>query len=70
MKIIGLLQLVLGIVAAILTVLRPDQIGWAGIFAAATAILSGAAFTAVGYRCTIQNLSRVANSNCNNNNYC
>ncbi len=49
MKIIGLLQLALAIVAAVVTVMRPALFGWSGLFAAATAALTGAVFAAVGY---------------------
>ncbi len=50
MKIIGFLLMVVGIVGIIVTILQPALFGWSGIFAGATAILTGAVFASIGYR--------------------
>ena len=46
MKIIGLLLLAVGITGIILTVLLPAELGYAGIIAGVTAILTGIVFLA------------------------
>nr|MBR4281736.1 hypothetical protein [Clostridia bacterium] len=46
MKIIGLLLLAVGIIGIILTVLLPEVLGYAGIIAGVTAILTGIVFLA------------------------
>ena len=46
MKIIGLLLLAVGIIGIILTVLLPEALGYAGIIAGVTAILTGIVFLA------------------------
>ncbi len=46
MKIIGLLLLAVGIIGIILTVLLPEALGYAGLIAGVTAILTGIVFLA------------------------
>ena len=46
MKIIGLILLVVGIIGIILTVLLPEVLGYAGLIAGVTAILTGIVFLA------------------------
>ena len=46
MKIIGLILLVVGIIGIILTVLLPELLGYAGLIAGVTAILTGIVFLA------------------------
>ena len=46
MKIIGLLLLAVGIIGIVLTVLLPEVLGYAGIIAGVTAILTGIVFLA------------------------
>ena len=46
MKIIGLLLLAVGIIGIILTVMLPELLGYAGIIAGVTAILTGVVFLA------------------------
>ena len=46
MKIIGLLLLAVGITGIILTVLLPELLGYAGLIAGVTAILTGIVFLA------------------------
>lgn len=46
MKIIGLILLAIGVIGIILTVLLPAQLGYAGLIAGATAILTGIVFVA------------------------
>ena len=46
MKIIGLLLLAVGIIGIVLTVLLPEALGYAGIIAGVTAILTGIVFLA------------------------
>ncbi len=65
MKIIGLILLVVGIIGIILTVLLPELLGYAGLIAGVTAILTGIVFLAA---CNVR-------TNCcyerrNNNNCC
>lgn len=46
MKIIGLLLLAVGIIGIVLTVMLPEVLGYAGIIAGVTAILTGIVFLA------------------------
>ena len=46
MKIIGLLLVAIGIIGIVLTVLLPELLGYAGIIAGVTAILTGIVFLA------------------------
>ena len=46
MKIIGLILLAIGIIGIVLTVMMPELLGYGGIFAGATAILTGIVFVA------------------------
>ena len=46
MKIIGLILLAVGIIGIILTVLLPEALGYAGLIAGVTAILTGIVFLA------------------------
>ena len=46
MKIIGLLLLAVGIIGIVLTVMLPEALGYAGIIAGVTAILTGIVFLA------------------------
>jgi len=50
MKIIGILLLAVGIVGIILTILLNGPIGWGGLIAGITALLTGVVFVAAGYR--------------------
>lgn len=50
MKIIGLILLAIGVIGIVLTVLLPEALGYAGLIAGATAILTGVVFVAAGYR--------------------
>ena len=51
MKIIGILLIIIGIIGIVLTVLLPVALGYAGLIAGATAILTGVVFLAsCGYR--------------------
>ena len=46
MKIIGLILLAIGVIGIVLTVLLPAELGYAGIIAGATAVLTGIVFVA------------------------
>lgn len=46
MKIIGILLIIIGIIGIVLTVLLPEALGYAGLIAGATAILTGVVFLA------------------------
>ena len=46
MKIIGILLIIIGIIGIVLTVLLPGLLGYAGLIAGATAILTGVVFLA------------------------
>lgn len=46
MKIIGLILLAIGVIGIVLTVLLPEALGYAGLIAGATAILTGIVFVA------------------------
>jgi len=46
MKIIGILLIIIGIIGIVLTVLLPEVLGYAGLIAGATAILTGVVFLA------------------------
>ena len=46
MKIIGILLIIIGILGIVLTVLLPEALGYAGLIAGATAILTGVVFLA------------------------
>ena len=46
MKIIGILLIIIGIIGIVLTVLLPELLGYAGLIAGATAILTGVVFLA------------------------
>ena len=63
MKIIGLLLLAVGIIGIILTVLLPAELGYAGIIAGVTAILTGIVFLAA---CNVRTTccERRSNNNC------
>ncbi len=63
MKIIGLILLVIGIIGIVLTVLLPEALGYAGLIAGATAILTGIVFLAA---CTVRTncCERRNNNNC------
>ena len=50
MKIIGILLLAVGIVGIILTILLNGPIGWGGLIAGITALLTGVVFVAARYR--------------------
>ncbi len=50
MKIIGILLLAVGIVGIVLTFLLTDAIGWGGLIAGITALLTGVVFVAVAWR--------------------
>ncbi len=50
MKIIGILLLAVGVVGIILTILLTEAIGWGGLIAGITALLTGVVFVAAGYR--------------------
>ena len=63
MKIIGLILLVIGIIGIVLTVLLPEALGYAGLIAGATAILTGIVFLAA---CNVRTscCERRNNNNC------
>ena len=63
MKIIGLLLLAVGIIGIVLTVLLPAELGYAGIIAGVTAILTGIVFLAA---CNVRTgcCERRNNNNC------
>ena len=63
MKIIGLILLVIGIIGIVLTVLLPEVLGYAGLIAGATAILTGIVFLAA---CNVRTscCERRNNNNC------
>ncbi|MBE5797746.1 MAG: hypothetical protein E7327_10310 [Clostridiales bacterium] len=50
MKIIGILLLAVGVVGIILTILLTDAIGWGGLIAGITALLTGVVFVAASWR--------------------
>ena len=64
MKIIGLLLLAVGITGIILTVLLPAELGYAGIIAGVTAILTGIVFLAACTGRTSCGCERRNNNNC------
>ena len=49
MKIIGILLLAVGVVGIILTILLTDAIGWGGLIAGITALLTGVVFVAASW---------------------
>ena len=63
MKIIGLLLLAVGIIGIVLTVMLPAELGYAGIIAGVTAILTGIVFLAA---CSVRSTccERRNNNNC------
>ena len=63
MKSIGLILLVIGIIGIVLTVLLPTLLGYAGLVAGATAILTGIVFLAA---CNVRTncCDRRNNNNC------
>ena len=64
MKIIGLILLAIGIIGIILTVLLPELLGYAGLIAGVTAILTGIVFLAA---CNVRTnccCERRNNNNC------
>ena len=70
MKIIGILLIIIGILGIVLTVMLPAELGYAGLIAGATAILTGVVFLAsctVRTACTCQR--RYTNGN-NGGNCC
>ena len=64
MKIIGLILLVVGIIGIILTVLLPAELGYAGLIAGVTAILTGIVFLAACNVRTSCCYERRNNDNC------
>ncbi|MBE5811196.1 MAG: hypothetical protein E7318_09725 [Clostridiales bacterium] len=63
MKIIGILLIIIGIIGIVLTVLLPEALGYAGLIAGATAILTGVVFLAsCSYRAT--NYCQRRNNDC------
>ena len=63
MKIIGLILLAIGIIGIVLTVMMPELLGYGGIFAGATAILTGIVFVAA---CNVRtNCCERRNNGCN-----
>ena len=64
MKIIGLLLLAVGIIGIVLTVLLPAALGYAGIIAGVTAILTGIVFLAACNVRTSCCYERRNNNNC------
>jgi len=64
MKIIGLLLLAVGIIGIVLTVILPAELGYAGIIAGVTAILTGIVFLAACGVRTSCCYERRNNNNC------
>ena len=64
MRIIGLILLVVGIIGIILTVLLPEALGYAGLIAGVTAILTGIVFLAA---CNVRTSCCYERRNDNNN---
>lgn len=64
MKIIGLILLAVGIIGIILTVLLPEALGYAGLIAGVTAILTGIVFLASCNVRTTCCYERRNNNNC------
>ncbi|MBQ8202357.1 MAG: hypothetical protein IJZ74_11395 [Clostridia bacterium] len=50
MKIIGYILMALGVISILVTIILPVLFGWSGVFAGATAILTGVVFVAAGAR--------------------
>ncbi|MBQ8556491.1 MAG: hypothetical protein IJ438_11550 [Clostridia bacterium] len=50
MKIIGYILMALGVISILVTIILPEIFGWSGVFAGATAILTGVVFVAAGSR--------------------
>ena len=63
MKIIGLILLALGVIGIVLTVLLPAELGYAGLIAGATAILTGIVFVAAT-TCRVNSCDRRSNGCC------
>ena len=63
MKIIGLILLALGVIGIVLTVLLPAELGYAGLIAGATAILTGIVFVAAT-TCRVNPCDRRSNGCC------
>lgn len=66
MKIIGILLIIIGIIGIILTVLLPGLLGYSGLIAGATAILTGVVFVAACYNRCNSYCERRNNNNCCN----
>ncbi len=64
MKIIGILLVAIGIVGIVLTIVLTQAIGWGGLIAGVTALLTGVVFVAAGWR---NEANRVVNPCCRNN---
>ena len=64
MKIIGLILLAIGVIGIVLTVLLPEALGYAGLIAGATAILTGIVFLASCNVRTTCCYERRNNNNC------
>lgn len=65
MKIIGILLIIIGIIGIVLTVLLPEVLGYAGLIAGATAILTGVVFLAA-CTCRTNYCSQRRNNDCCN----
>lgn len=50
MKIIGILLLAIGVAGIVLTFILTDAIGWGGLIAGITALLTGVVFVAAAWR--------------------
>lgn len=50
MKIIGILLLAVGVAGIVLTFILTDAIGWGGLIAGITALLTGVVFVAAAWR--------------------
>ena len=64
MKIIGLILLAIGVIGIVLTVLLPEALGYAGLIAGATAILTGIVFIAATTCRTVTYERRNHNGSC------
>lgn len=64
MKIIGILLIIIGIIGIVLTVLLPEALGYAGLIAGATAILTGVVFLASCACRTVNYCCQRRNNNC------
>ena len=63
MKIIGLILLAIGVIGIVLTILLPAELGYGGLVAGATAILTGIVFVAAT-TCRVANTCERRNSSC------